>query len=126
MKWFTDNQSVKLIVMHGSKRLHLQDGAFSIFETCMNFSLKLDVEWIPRDDNERAAFGGSSHKTYPSVLSCGYAGYIYQPGSRPHFGCWESILPISCTAGSRFGVISNYSWKGIVGITLELHCQRIL
>lgn len=63
VKWFTDNQSVKLIVMHGSKRLHLQDGAFSIFETCMNFSLKLDVEWIPRDDNERATFGGSSHKT---------------------------------------------------------------
>ena len=54
VKWFTDNQSVKHIVMHGSKRLHLQDGAFSIFETCMNFSLKLDVEWIPRGDNERA------------------------------------------------------------------------
>ena len=42
IKWFTDNQSVKLIVTYGSKKSHLQHGVLCIFETCMKFSLKLE------------------------------------------------------------------------------------
>lgn len=42
--------------MNGSKRLHLQDGALSIFELCMRFSIRLEVEWIPRGKNEQADF----------------------------------------------------------------------
>ena len=56
VKWFTDNQSARFIVMHGSKHLHLQDGAMSIFETCMRFALKLEVEWLRRSRNERADY----------------------------------------------------------------------
>ena len=56
VKWFTDNQSVQFIVMHGSRHLHLQDGAMSIFEICMSFALKLEVEWLPRSRNERADY----------------------------------------------------------------------
>ena len=46
VKWFTDNQSVRSKVTNGSKKMHLQDGALCIFETCMKYSLRL--EWIPR------------------------------------------------------------------------------
>ena len=41
---------------YGSKRAHLQDGALSIFETCMKFSLKLELEWIPRSQNDKADY----------------------------------------------------------------------
>ena len=54
IKWFTDNQSVKFIVTNGSKKRHLQDGASCIFETCMKYALKLEMEWVPRSQNERA------------------------------------------------------------------------
>ena len=56
IKWFTDNQSVKFIVTNGSKKRHLQDGASCIFETCMKYTLKLEMEWIPRSQNERADY----------------------------------------------------------------------
>ena len=39
VKWFTDNQSVRSRVINGSKKMHLQDGALSIFEICMKYSL---------------------------------------------------------------------------------------
>ena len=56
VKWFTDNQSVRSIVTNGSKKTHLQDGALCIFETCMKYSLRLEVEWIPRSLNEQADY----------------------------------------------------------------------
>ena len=56
VKWFTDNQSVRSIVTNGSKKMHLQDGTLSIFEICMKYSLRLEVEWIPRSLNEKADF----------------------------------------------------------------------
>ena len=56
IKWFTDNQAVQSVVTNGSRRLHLQDGALSIFELCMRFSIRLEMEWIPRGENEQADF----------------------------------------------------------------------
>jgi hypothetical protein len=56
VKWFTDNQGVVSIITNGSKKPHLQDGALSIFEVCMQFSIKLEMVWTPRNDNERADF----------------------------------------------------------------------
>ena len=56
VKWFTDNQSVKFIATNGSKKRHLQDGACCIFETCMKYALKLEMEWVPRSQNERADY----------------------------------------------------------------------
>ena len=56
IKWFTDNQAAQSIVTNGSRRLHLQDGALSIFELYMRFSIRLKMEWIPRGENEQADF----------------------------------------------------------------------
>ena len=54
LKWFTDNHNEKYIVANGSKWAHLQDGALRIFETCLEFPLRLEVEWILRLENEMA------------------------------------------------------------------------
>ena len=56
IKWFTDNQNVVRIVKVGSKKTHLQDGAMCIFQTCMRYGIKLEMEWIPRRDNEVADY----------------------------------------------------------------------
>ena len=54
VKWFTDNQGVVSIITSGSRRQHLQDGAMAIFEVCLQYSIKLETEWIPRSSNKRA------------------------------------------------------------------------
>ncbi len=54
VKLFTDNQNVARIIHNGSKRQHLQDGALSIFLLCLEHNIRLQVEWIPRSDNEKA------------------------------------------------------------------------
>ena len=56
IKWFTDNQNVVRIVRVGSRRPHLQDGAMSIFEVCLQYGVKLEMEWIPRTLNEKADY----------------------------------------------------------------------
>jgi hypothetical protein len=48
IKWFTDNQNVVNIIIKGSMKCHLQDIALDIYKQCLNYSLSLDVEWIPR------------------------------------------------------------------------------
>ena len=37
-------------------KCHLQDIALDICKQCLNYNLSLDVEWIPRTENERADF----------------------------------------------------------------------
>ena len=56
MKWFSDNQAVVRIVQVGSGKLHLQEGALSIFELCFKHDIKLEMEWIPRGANEIADY----------------------------------------------------------------------
>ena len=56
VKWFTDNQNVVRIVQVGSRKPHLQDGAMCIFQTCMQFGIRLEMEWIPRSKNEVADY----------------------------------------------------------------------
>ena len=55
VKWFTDNQNVR-IVEAGSKKQHLQVIALSIFEMCLQQSIRLDMEWIPRSLNDKADY----------------------------------------------------------------------
>ena len=52
VKWFSDSQNAVSIVQYGSKRPHLQDRptCISIFETCLLYSIKLEMERIPRSD----------------------------------------------------------------------------
>ena len=56
VKWFTDNQNVTRIVQSGSKKPHLQDGAMAIYEVCFQNGIKLEMEWIPRSQNELADY----------------------------------------------------------------------
>ena len=56
VKWCTDNQNVARIVQAGSRKPYLQEGAMSIFERCLQHSIKLEMSWIPRSLNERADY----------------------------------------------------------------------
>jgi hypothetical protein len=56
VKWFTDNQGVVSIVSKGSMKSDLQSFAMAIYKICMINSVVLDIEWIPRYENEKADF----------------------------------------------------------------------
>jgi hypothetical protein len=62
IKWFTDNQNVVNIIIKGGMKCHLQDIALDIYTQCLNYSLSLDVEWIPptipRTEDESGDFIG--------------------------------------------------------------------
>ena len=53
-KWFTDNQAVARIAASGSMKEELQEIALSICRTCLANNIHIDMEWIPRTQNERA------------------------------------------------------------------------
>ncbi|XP_072042758.1 uncharacterized protein [Amphiura filiformis] len=56
VKWFTDNQSVAAIATKGSMKTELQEIALNIFRICVQDNISLEVEWVPRSDNERADY----------------------------------------------------------------------
>ena len=56
VKLYTDNQNVARIINCGSMRRELQDIALNIFDLCIQNSISLEVEWIPRDLNTTADF----------------------------------------------------------------------
>lgn len=56
VKWFTDSQGVKAIAVKGSMKRELQDIAFSIFKLCMAKCICLEIEWIPRSENEKSDY----------------------------------------------------------------------
>lgn len=56
VKWFTDSQGVKAIAVKGSMKRELQDIAFSIFKLCMAKCICLEIESIPRSENEKSDY----------------------------------------------------------------------
>lgn len=56
VKWFTDNQSCVKIVQSGSMKHHLQSLAYNIFKMCVEQKISIDIQWIPRLENEKADF----------------------------------------------------------------------
>ena len=56
VRWFSDNQNVVRVIQVGSRKEHLQDGAMSIYEVCMRYGIKLEVDWIPRSLNDKADY----------------------------------------------------------------------
>ena len=56
VKWFTDNQAVTSIVHKGSMKSDLQVIAINIFKLCLAHSIQLQVEWVPRSENDRADY----------------------------------------------------------------------
>lgn len=56
VKWFTDSQNCMRIIQAGSMNFDLQKLAFSIFEICLKNNISLELDWIPREQNEKADF----------------------------------------------------------------------
>lgn len=56
VKWFTDNQNVPRIISSGSSKGHLQSEALSIFNICCSRGISIEMEWIPRSQNDKADF----------------------------------------------------------------------
>ncbi|XP_072019664.1 uncharacterized protein [Amphiura filiformis] len=56
IKWFTDNQAVAKIAKQGSMKPDLHNIALDICGTCVRHNISLEVEWIPRAENDRADF----------------------------------------------------------------------
>jgi len=54
--WFTDNQNVVRIVWHGSKKRALQSEVLRIFSACVGNNIRIEPEWIPREQNELADY----------------------------------------------------------------------
>ena len=53
----------------------MQDGAMSIFEACFQYLIKLEMEWIPRSDNEVADYISKIRdfddwKVHPTIFQC--------------------------------------------------------
>ena len=56
LKWFTDNQNCVRIIKSGSMKLELNVLARSIFSVCSRQGISIDIQWIPRSDNEKADY----------------------------------------------------------------------
>lgn len=56
VKWFTDNKGVSSIVAKGSMKSDLQYLAMKIFNFAAQYSIHLEVEWVPREKNIRADY----------------------------------------------------------------------
>ena len=54
--WFTDNQNVVRIVLYCSKKPILQEEALAIFAIGVNNQIRLELEWIPREENKFADY----------------------------------------------------------------------
>ena len=56
VKWYTDNQGVAAIVKAGSTKVHLHKLAMEIFLLSKEYDVSIDIEWIPRSENEVADY----------------------------------------------------------------------
>ena len=56
VRWFTDNKTVARILLVGSKKPLLQVVALKVFSLAVQYQIRLEPEWIPRDLNEKADY----------------------------------------------------------------------
>ena len=56
VKRFTDNQNVPRIISSGSSKDHLQSKGLFIFNICCNYGILIEMEWIPRSQNDQADY----------------------------------------------------------------------
>ena len=56
IKWFTDSQTAARIIEVGSMKLDLHRLTTKIFQFCAAHSIRLEVQWIPRTENEKADY----------------------------------------------------------------------
>ena len=56
VRWFMDNQNVTRIIATGSKKPDLQAETLAIFSTAVANNIRIEPEWIPREENELADY----------------------------------------------------------------------
>ena len=56
VKWFPDSKTAATIIEVGSMKLDLHRLAIKIFQFCVEHSIHLEVQWIPRTENEKADY----------------------------------------------------------------------
>ena len=56
VRWFTDNQNVARIILVGSKTAALQTEVFGIFSLCISKQIRIEPDWIPRTQNQKADY----------------------------------------------------------------------
>ena len=56
VRWFTDNQNVARILQVGSKNLQLHAIALKVFALSVQYQIRLEPEWIPRELSKRADY----------------------------------------------------------------------
>ena len=56
IRWFTDNQNVVRILQVGSKSPHLQEVAVRVLAVMIRHQIRIEPEWIPREENEMADY----------------------------------------------------------------------
>ena len=56
VKWFTDSRTAARIIEVGSMKLDLHRLAVKIFQFCAKHSIRLEVQRIPRTENEKADY----------------------------------------------------------------------
>ena len=54
VRWFADNQNVAHILRVGSRKPHLHAVALKVFNMSIQYQIRLEPEWVPREMNERA------------------------------------------------------------------------
>ena len=56
IRWFTDNQNVIRIILHGSSKSALQVEALAIFSICVRNHIRMEPEWVSREQNQLADY----------------------------------------------------------------------
>ena len=56
VRWFTDNQNVVRILQVGNRKPDLHAVALNVFALAIQYQIRLEPEWVPRESNEKADF----------------------------------------------------------------------
>ena len=56
VKWFTDSQTAARIIEVESMKLDLHRPAIKIFQFCAEHNVRLEVQWVPLTENEKADY----------------------------------------------------------------------
>ena len=54
VRWFSDNQNLVRIIEIGSRNPKLQKEALEIYSMAMKWQVRIEPEWVPREQNQRA------------------------------------------------------------------------
>ena len=54
--WFIDSANAARIVRYGSSKPHLRAIAVQIFDLCLDLHIDLNIDWLPRTENQKADY----------------------------------------------------------------------